>query len=144
MTMDPSVTPLSGRALEEYGAERIRNEAFDQVRLLWERRKREGWTQALIAEAIERDPGWVSRNLSAPGNWTIRTIGALTQALNGEVEIRIVALEDPVDMPKNYDAYTDYDAHEGEEYHIFDISSSARTKEYPIISLPTIEIPITA
>jgi transcriptional regulator with XRE-family HTH domain len=108
MTTDPTANPLSGRALEEYGAERIRNDAFDQIRLLWERRKQEGWTQKRIAEAIGRDPGWVSRNLSAPGNWTVRTIGAFTQALFGEAELKISALEDTIDTPTNYDAYDGY------------------------------------
>jgi transcriptional regulator with XRE-family HTH domain len=108
MTMDLTVTPLSGRDLEEYGAERIRNDAFEQVRLLWERRKTEGWTQKQVAEAIGRDPGWVSRNLSAPGNWTVRTMGAFVQGLNGEIEIRIYAIEDPLETPTNYDAYEDY------------------------------------
>ena len=42
MTLDLTA-PLKGRDLEEYGAARIRNEAFEQVRLLWERRKKEGW-----------------------------------------------------------------------------------------------------
>jgi hypothetical protein len=74
---------MKGRDLEEYGAARIRNEAFDQVCVLWERRRSEGWTQQQLADVIGRDPGWISRNLSAPGNWTLRTIGALTQALNG-------------------------------------------------------------
>jgi transcriptional regulator with XRE-family HTH domain len=100
--------PLSGRALAEYGAERIRNEAFEQVCLLWERRKAEGWTQKQLADEIGRDPGWVSRNLSAPGNWTVRTIGAFVQGLNGEAEMKVAALEDPVDTPTNYDAYDGY------------------------------------
>lgn len=108
MPMVPTAIPLSGRALEEYGAERIRNDAFDQVRILWERRKGEGWTQKKLAEAIGRDPAWVSRNLSAPGNWTVRTIGAFTQGLNGETDLTIHALEDPVDTPTNYNAYDEY------------------------------------
>jgi hypothetical protein len=82
------------------------------VRLLWERRKEEGWTQKGVAEEIGRDPAWISRSLSAPGNWTLRTIGAFTQALNGEVEIKIVALEDAVDMPSNFDAYEEYITHD--------------------------------
>src|SRR5260370_41094418 len=106
-------TPLKGRDLEEYGAARIRNEAFEQVRLLWDRRKAEGWTQKRLADEIGRDPGWVSRTLSAPGNWTLRTIGAFTQALYGEAEIKIVALEDPIDTLSNYDAYNGYIPYEG-------------------------------
>src|ERR1700730_8611399 len=107
MTLDPTA-PLKGRDLEEYGAARIRNEAFEQVRLLWERRKKEGWTQKMIAEQIGRNPSWVSRTLSAPGNWTLRTIGAFPQALKGEVEIKIISLEDPVEAASNFDAYEGY------------------------------------
>jgi transcriptional regulator with XRE-family HTH domain len=107
MTLD-LIAPLKGRDLEEYGAARIRNEAFEQVCLLWERRKKDGWTQKQLAEKIGRDPGWVSRTLSAPGNWTLRTIGAFTQGLNGEADIKVVALEDAVDSPGNFDAYEDY------------------------------------
>jgi transcriptional regulator with XRE-family HTH domain len=113
--MDPTVTLLSGRDLEEYGAERIRNDAFEQVRMLWERRKTEGWTQKQVADAIGRDPGWVSRNLSAPGNWTVRTMGAFVQGLNGEIEIRIYAIEDPLETPTNYDAYEGYNPEEDED-----------------------------
>ena len=108
MTFTLTALPLKGQDLVEYGAARIRNEAFEQVRLLWERRKQEGWIQKGVAEKIGRDPAWVSRSLSAPGNWTLRTIGAFTQALNGEVEIKIVAVEDAVDIPSNFDAYEGY------------------------------------
>jgi transcriptional regulator with XRE-family HTH domain len=104
----PTVLPLTGRALEEFGAEVIKNEVFDQVHLLWERRRAEGWTQKQIAEAIGRDPGWVSRNLNAPGNWTVRTMGAFVQGLNGEIEIHIYAIEDALDTPPNYHAYDGY------------------------------------
>jgi transcriptional regulator with XRE-family HTH domain len=76
--------------------------------LLWERRKAEGWTQRKLADEIGRDPAWVSRNLSAPGNWTARTMGAFVQGLKGEAEVRIFALEDPVETPSNYDAYSGY------------------------------------
>jgi hypothetical protein len=107
MTLDLTA-PLKGRNLEEYGTTRIRNEAFEQVQLLWDRRKRAGWTQKRIADLLDRDPAWVSRNLNAPGNWTLRTFGAFTQALDGEVDIKITALEDAVDTPSNFDAYEGY------------------------------------
>jgi transcriptional regulator with XRE-family HTH domain len=109
MTMDQTAILLLGpKELAEYGAERIRNEAFDQVRLLWQRRKAEGWTQKRLADAIGRDPSWISRTLSAPGNWTIRTIGAFTQGLDGEATVTIFPLEDDIYPPSNYDAYDGY------------------------------------
>ena len=96
---------LAKRDLADYGVARFRDQVFDAVLNLWRRRRSEGWTQKQIAEFIGRDAGWVSRNLRAPGNWTLRTAGELTQALDGEAEIKIAALEDPVETPNNHDAY---------------------------------------
>ncbi len=138
MTTVPTVIPLSPQELAEYGAERIKNEAFDQVRLLWERREAEGWSQKRVADAIGRDPGWVSRNLSAPGNWTLRTIGALTQALNGEVYLRVLPLEEPVDTPTNYDAYDGYEENVNDGY--YDLINSGKYSVGPSIEPRPIEL----
>lgn len=99
---------LAKRDLAEYGVARLRDLVFDAVLALWRRRRSEGWTQKDIAELIGRDPGWVSKNLRAPGNWTLRTAGELVQALGGEAEITIAALEDADDELSNYDAYDGY------------------------------------
>jgi hypothetical protein len=99
---------LAARDLAEYGVARFRDQLFDAVGALWRRRKSEGWTQKQVAEAIGRDPGWVSRNLRAPGNWTTRIAGEFIQGLRGEAEVRITALEDPPDTSPNYDAYDGY------------------------------------
>jgi hypothetical protein len=77
--------------------------------MLWRRRQREGMRQTDIVVTIGRDAGWVSRNLRAPGNWTLRTIGELAEALNGEVEIVLHAKEDPPENPANYSAYAGYE-----------------------------------
>lgn len=132
----PTLVPLTGRALEEFGAEVIKNEVFDQVLLLWERRKGEGWTQKIVADAIGRDPAWVSRNLSAPGNWTVRTMGAFVQGLDGEIDIKINALEDAVEQPSNYDAYDDYNILEdGDVVRPFTIDVTKETQKlYQIAS----------
>jgi hypothetical protein len=66
-------------------------------------------TQADLARAIGRDEGWVSRTLSGPGNWTLRTIGTLVQGLRGDLEIMVHALEDPRPDPLGRpDAYERY------------------------------------
>lgn len=78
---------------------------------LWRRRQREGWTQKRVAEAIGRDPGWVSRNLRAPGNWTLQTAGEFVQGLDGEAEVTVAALEDPIQFASNRDAYDAYDGY---------------------------------
>ena len=100
--------PLVRRDLAEYGIARLRDQVFDAVLGLWMRRKSEGWTQKRVAEAIGRDPAWVSRNLRAPGNWTLRIAGELIQGLDGEAEMQISALEDPLATPSNFDAYEGY------------------------------------
>jgi hypothetical protein len=66
-------------------------------------------TQTDVIRAIGRDRAWVSRNLRAPGNWTLRTLGELAEALNGELEIFLHAKEDAPDHPSNYSAYVGYE-----------------------------------
>ena len=100
--------PLQPRQLADFGFARARDLAFDAIHTLWRRRQGEGMRQTHIVEAIGRDPGWVSRNLRGPGNWTLRTIGELVEALNGEIEIIVHAKEDPPEHPANYSAYSGY------------------------------------
>jgi hypothetical protein len=99
---------LVDRDLAEFGVARFRDQVFDAVKSLWDRREREGWTKKHLAKIIGRDPGWVSTNLRAPGNWTLRTAGELIQGLGGEAELQVAALEDPIENPRNYDAYNGY------------------------------------
>ncbi len=104
------LTPLAGRDLANYGVARVRDQAFDAVRALWRRRHAAGLSQKALADAIGRDQAWVSRNLRAPGNWTLRTIGELVQGLHGEIEIIVHATEDLAAQRPNFDAY---DGHRG-------------------------------
>lgn len=99
---------LVSRDRADYGFARVRDVAFDAIHQLWQRRRRDGMKQKDIAQAIGRDPGWVSRKLSAPGNWTLRSLGELAEALNGEVEIVIHGTEDPPALRHNYHAYVGY------------------------------------
>ena len=98
----------ASRDRADYGFARLRDQVFDAVTALWRRRKAEGLTQKELAARIGRDPAWVSRNLAAPGNWTLRTAGELIQALAGEAEINVAALEDRPETPANVDAYGGY------------------------------------
>jgi hypothetical protein len=93
----------------DYGFARARDLAFDAVMRLWEIRKKEGLTQAQLAASIGRDPGWVSRYLRGPGNWTLRTVGAFVVGLSGEIEISAHPLEEAISPARNYDAYEGYD-----------------------------------
>jgi hypothetical protein len=92
----------------DYGFARARDQAFDAVIRLWERRKKEGLTQAQLAAAMGRDSGWVSRHLRGPGNWTLRTVGAFVAGLQGELEIAAYPLEEPLQPLSNFDAYLGY------------------------------------
>lgn len=91
--------------LSDFGFARVRDSAFEAVRKLWESREQEGWTQAFLAEKMGRDRAWVSRNLSGPGNWTLRTFGAFVDAMDGEAEIILHDLNSPQLNANNYDAY---------------------------------------
>jgi hypothetical protein len=100
---------LTPKERREYGFLRVRDAAFDAVASLWRRRQDEGMTQADIADTIDGDAGWVSKNLRGPGNWTMKTFGAFVEALHGDVQISIRALEDSPSVLANYHAYVDYD-----------------------------------
>jgi transcriptional regulator with XRE-family HTH domain len=100
---------LAPREREAYGFARVRDIAFDAVRELWMRRQASGMTQKDLAAKLGRDQGWVSRYLKGPGNWTLRTIGSFVEALDGEIEIKVYALEDPLSRARNSDAYSGYD-----------------------------------
>jgi hypothetical protein len=65
--------------------------------------------QVDVAKAIGRDPAWVSKNLRGPGNWTLRTLSELVEALNGELEISVHGLDDPLPIKLNYHAYAGYE-----------------------------------
>lgn len=90
----------------DYGFARVRDKAFDAVHDLWTKRKSQGVLLKDVASSIGRDTGWVSKQLSGPGNWTLRTFGELVEALNGEAEITVFGFEDSVAERSNFDAYT--------------------------------------
>jgi hypothetical protein len=100
---------LRPRELADYGFARARDIAFDAIQTLWRRRQSQGMRQIDIVTKIGRDAGWVSRNMRAPGNWTIRTIGELVEALDGELEIVVHAKEDPPERLANFSAYASYE-----------------------------------
>jgi len=103
------MTSLSRRPplIPGFGFARVRDKAFATIRRLWEARQAEGWNQLDVANRLGRDPAWVSRKLSGPSNWTLRTLGELADALDGEVEISILDLH-AAHSTNNYDAYSEY------------------------------------
>lgn len=109
MTTQSSLPPLSPGELEQYGYARARDLAFDAVQMLWRRRKAEGMTQKDVAAAIDWDEGLLSKKLSGPGNWTLRTLGALVEALRGDLQIVVAPVEQPLPgLRRNADAYSGY------------------------------------
>ena len=109
MTSRFSRSDLSPADRRDYGFARARDVAFDAVQRLWRRRRAQGMKQIDIVNALDRGPAWVSRNLRAPGNWTLRTIGELVEALGGELEITVRAIEEPPETRPNYSAYSEYE-----------------------------------
>lgn len=108
MTSQSNLPDLPSKERAEYGFARAKDLAFDAVYALWRRRQKEGMKQIDLAQAIGRQPATVSRNLRGPGNWTLRTLGEYVEALNGELEITVHAVEDALGTPSNYHAYVDY------------------------------------
>ena len=106
--LKPDLNQLGPEDLAQYGAARAKDVAFLAVDELWRRRKNEGLKQVDIARAIGANPTWVSRSLSGPANWTLRTLGALVEALDGELEIKVHAIEDAPKTPTNFHAYDGY------------------------------------
>ena len=110
MTFPSAIEPMTPKDRAKHGAALVKGAAFDAVQSLWRRRSAEGWTRAQFAAAIDVDEGWLSKQFVGPRNWTMETFGTLVEGLNGEVEIIVRAIEEPVPEPKNYDAYAQYEA----------------------------------
>jgi transcriptional regulator with XRE-family HTH domain len=109
MTSQSKQIAMTPAQRADYGFARVRDAAFDAVMELWRRRKAEGMTQSQLADALGGDTGWLSRNLRGPGNWTLRTVGRLVEALDGEVELKVHGLEDVPAARPNYHAYVGYE-----------------------------------
>lgn len=122
MTSLSDIAPLTPEQRAEYGIARAKSIAFDAVHELWRRRRAEGKTQADLAKVLGKDEGWLSKNLRGPGNWTIKTLGELVEALDGDLEIVLHALEDPLPVLKNHHAYAGYE-----------INAFTQTSSSPII-----------
>lgn len=119
-----STDNLQPQELTEYGFARARDIAFDAVTVLWRRRRDAGMKQKELAEIIGRDTSWVSRNLRGPGNWTLRTLGAFVEGLNGELKIIVEATEDQPPTGGNY--YSAYDELDGLTRFPGGVSNSAQ------------------
>lgn len=94
--------------ISDYGFARARDIAFDAIRGLWAQRKAAGWKQSDVAERLGKDTAWLSRQLSGPGNWTLRTLGELCEAMDGELEIVAHRIEVPIHRQANHHAYAGY------------------------------------
>jgi len=75
----------------------IREAAFGAVRRLWRKRQNEGWTQGRLAtEMGKKNTSQVSRWLKGPGNWEFKTFAQFVRALDGEAEVQVFGLEEPL------------------------------------------------
>lgn len=109
MTSPFDADPMSPKERAKYGAALAKGAAFDAVGELWRRRKVEKWTLGQVADAIDVDLGWLSKQFNGPRNWTMETFGALVEGLNGEIEIIARPIEHRTSKGNNYDAYVAMD-----------------------------------
>lgn len=109
MTLPSVLDPMAQADRAIYAIGRVRNAAFDAVQNLWRRRKAQGWTINKLATIMEKDPAVVCRTLKGPGNWRLQTFAEFVDALDGEVEISVHALEDPLPILRNHHAYAGYE-----------------------------------
>jgi hypothetical protein len=93
----------------ELGVLRVRDAAYNAIYGLWKERQAEGLTQKDIADFLDKDQGTVSRTLAGPGNWTLKSIGELAEAMDGIVFIEVIAAEKYV-SGDNYDVYADWES----------------------------------
>jgi hypothetical protein len=108
MTASNSSARRRGSDRGDYGFARARDLAFDAVSSLWRRRRAAGVKQRDIAKILNRDRGWVSKQFRGPGNWTLRIVGELIEAMDGELSIAAFGLEDQITPVRNFDAYAEY------------------------------------
>jgi len=117
----------------DYAFARARDLAFDAVVELWRRRQSAGLKQVDFAERLGRDTGWLSKKLSGPSNWTLRTFGEMVDALDGELEIRAVPLEEPPQPKRNFDAYAaKVETSQGPQKNHEDKTSSSSTMQFSL------------
>ena len=110
MTFQSNIAPMSWADRRKYGAARIRNAAFAEIIALWRKRKSQGMKQKEFAKRLDRDTGWLSKELRGPGNWRLKTIGAMVEALDGEIEIRVYDINDrALSRENNSIAHSGYD-----------------------------------
>lgn len=86
------------------GFARVREAIFDAVDSLWQQRQLEGVKKKDLAEAIGYHPSQITRALAGPGNWTLETVGALVEAMDGELHVEVRPRESCME---NYDIYAD-------------------------------------
>lgn len=92
----------------DYGLARARDAAFDAVVRLWRKRRDSGMKQKDLAAIMDKRESWVSRQLSGPGNWTMKVFGQLVDALDGDIEIQVYGREETELGSSNEDAYSGY------------------------------------
>src|SRR5208282_5258099 len=83
-------TGLSPSQVQEFSSNVMSAEIFGAFLMAFDTRRAEsGMTQAQLAERLGKDKTGTSKLLSAPRNWTIRTISDLSVALNVIVEVTL-------------------------------------------------------
>ncbi len=93
----------------QHGAALAKSAAFDAVYGLYNQRKAQGWTSAIIAGNVDVDEGWLSKQFIGPRNLTINSLGILVEGLGGVLEIKAYPIEELPSSRENYDPYAEYE-----------------------------------
>jgi hypothetical protein len=85
---------ISKRNVFYYRA-RLKNNVFHEVLEKFYALSKEGrLNKKQIADALDKDAGWVTRQFAAPANWTLDTVSDLLLAMDAELEVKAVGLEE--------------------------------------------------
>lgn len=78
-----------------YYRQRYKNRIFSEIVTFFAREsERTGLTKRDLAARLQRDPGLITRWLSAPSNLTLETISDLLLAMGAEMDSRIVSFSE--------------------------------------------------
>lgn len=99
--------PLTDREIF-YFRQRQKNRVFQSVIAYFaDQVKVRGLSKRDVATLLNRDPAQITRWLSGPSNWTLDTISDLLLAMNAELEIKIIALDDDLVSNRNVITFDD-------------------------------------
>jgi transcriptional regulator with XRE-family HTH domain len=89
--MGDALTPISKRELLEYQAD-VQGAIFRQIRQIFARLKKEGFTQKDLAMKIGMDEGQLSRRLRGDYDLRLETLSDLARGLDCRIDVKLAPL----------------------------------------------------